>query len=474
MGFVRYKKFGKKEYAYEITSYWDTKLGKPRQKSKYLGMVVDKKKKIFKKKEIKQKVEKLILDFGDTFLLNEFVKQIKFSSIVKDVFDGDYANQLLSLVFYRLCQPSSMCHTNTWYEGNYARLLFKDLDLSSQRISELLTYFGREDLQRKFMKSYVKEFVSSNEGIIIDGTALPNQISHPFTEWGYHDGGIDKQIKFLFVVDKVHGLPIFFRYVPGNISDVSTFTTTIGELKKLGIKKSFVLVDAGFYSQENLTSMYDENIDFLIRLPAGKTLYKELIEKETHDLEKVCNAVRYGEKRALFIKQVKVNIFNKKGYASIILDPERKGKEVTKELISAIEEGKSDESVEESLKRKGILILLSSFEVKKEDILQQYYTRQTVEKLFGFSKDDLKILPLRVHKEDTLRGFLFITYVALILFVLLKQKLKQSYSVEEALMVMRNLKCKVYDEDILTQELTKNQKDITSLFNILVPNSLGI
>ena len=41
------------EYAYEITAYWDSKEKKSRQHSKYLGIVVDKEAKIFKKKEKK-------------------------------------------------------------------------------------------------------------------------------------------------------------------------------------------------------------------------------------------------------------------------------------------------------------------------------------------------------------------------------------------------------------------------------------
>ena len=75
MSFIRYKKFGNIEYAYEITAYWDSEKKKSRQHSKYLGIVVDKEAKIFKKKEKKQLEEKLILDFGDTFILNEFMKK---------------------------------------------------------------------------------------------------------------------------------------------------------------------------------------------------------------------------------------------------------------------------------------------------------------------------------------------------------------------------------------------------------------
>jgi hypothetical protein len=66
LSYTRYKKFGRKEYAYEITSYWDNKRKKPRQKVKYLG-AVDREGKIVEKKTFARH-EKLILDFGDTYL----------------------------------------------------------------------------------------------------------------------------------------------------------------------------------------------------------------------------------------------------------------------------------------------------------------------------------------------------------------------------------------------------------------------
>jgi hypothetical protein len=67
MSFIRYKKFGNIEYAYEITAYWDSKEKKSRQHSKYLGIVVDKEAKIFKKKEKKQ----LNTDFRPPFMFHQ-------------------------------------------------------------------------------------------------------------------------------------------------------------------------------------------------------------------------------------------------------------------------------------------------------------------------------------------------------------------------------------------------------------------
>ncbi len=71
MSFIRYKTINGKEYAYEVTSYWDRNTKKPKEVNKYLGIVVDREKGIYRK-NIAQ--EKLILDFGDSFFLLEYLK----------------------------------------------------------------------------------------------------------------------------------------------------------------------------------------------------------------------------------------------------------------------------------------------------------------------------------------------------------------------------------------------------------------
>jgi len=39
---------------------------------------------------------------------------------------------------------------------------------------------------------------------------------------------------------------------------------------------------------------------------------------------------------------------------------------------------------------------------------------------------------------------------------------------------LRNLKCKIYDDEGIVSELTKPQKDISEKFNILMPKRVGI
>jgi hypothetical protein len=129
--------------------------------------------------------------------------------------------------------------------------------------------------------------------------------------------------------------------------------------------------------------------------------------EEVKNIERYENAVQYG-KRALFIKQKKINLFGKDAFAYIVLDPERKGRETKNFLLQNIKNKENSvEELEYDMMKRGIMILVSSFNLKNEDVVPAYYVRQTAEKLFGFSKDDLSLLPLRVHNEESLRGFLF-------------------------------------------------------------------
>lgn len=472
MVFVVYKKFGQQEYAYEVKSFWDSETKTCKHKSKYLGVVVDKKKKVFEKRSLKAKPEKLLLDFGDSYILNQFFHDIGFTDLVESVF-GSQKDFLLALLTYRLCYPSAMTYSKIWFEGNYAKILFPNVNFSSQRISEFFEVIGEEDLQRKFFKEYIEKYTNAEKGIIIDATSLPNQVHMPLTQWGRNGEDIDKQIRFLLVVDKEKSLPLFFRYFSGNIVDVSTLERTIAQLQKYGLKETFVYLDAGYFSEDNLTALCDNQIDFLIRLPSNRILYKTLIEEEAKNLESADNITRYG-KRGLFIKQKQIELFGKKLYAYLVLDPKRKGKEISKLLVQIVDEKDSNKELPYLLTKKGIMILISSLKLKKEEVVPSYYIRQTAEKMFAFSKDDLELLPLRVHKEETFRGFLFMQFLSLITFVQLKKALGKKHTVEKTLLTFRNLKCKIYDKEILISEPTKQQKEISNLLKIIVPKSTGI
>jgi transposase len=563
MSYIRHKIISGKKYAYEITSFRDPETKKVKNKSVYLGAVNEDG--IIKKNK-EYKIEKSILDFGDGYLFYEFFKHSNLSSLLDE--NIRIFPEIVSLIIYRICYQSAMYNAASWCEGNVLSVLCKNCDLSSQNISRVLTYLGQEEVQRSFFDLYLKSIPKSQENIIIDASSLPNQICHPFSEWGHADSSIEKQFRFLCVIEQKTKTPLFYRFLPGNIVDISSLKTTIDELKLMRVKNKFILLDAGYYSEENILELYENSIDFLIRLPSQRSLYKAFVLKELDGIEQIQYATKY-DKRVLFVKPIETALYGKKAWVYIVLDPARKAKEINAvvsaylddykkqcywlvvnketinfkklklpknciscyvkmennheqlfyvnnqnkqiELLSINKENQekffqlsknipnksflSEDVIEQLIKlsnhekktlsieqenldyyfkKSGVMILVSSKKIESIEIISSYYIRQNIEQIFGFFKDDLDLLPIRKHNDNTIKGYLFLQFITLILFLQFRNKLEEKYTVEQAVLLTRNLKCKVFEKNILVLEANKKQTEIYQLAEIVVPKNLGI
>ena len=225
------------------------------QRSEYLGVVVDKENEVFEKRNERKRAEKIaeqkeqgILDYGDCYFFDKFLKTDALLSVMQSVF-GKHLDTLLCLLLYKLHGGSAMCHVETWYDGNVAKILYSNAAVGTQRISDFLSAIGKEKLQRAFFKNYLASIYGDKSGLVIDSTGLPNQVNMPLANWGHNDGGIEKEAHLILAVEKETKMPLYFRYVAGNIGDVSTITTTIREIKKFGVVATLSIVDAGYYSE---------------------------------------------------------------------------------------------------------------------------------------------------------------------------------------------------------------------------------
>jgi transposase len=121
----------------------------------------------------------------------------------------------------------------------------------------------------------------------------------------------------------------------------------------------------------------------------------------------------------------------------------------------------SDRDVHKEMNAQGLFILISTRPVAKDKILPLYYTRQQIEQVFDICKNNTNLLPLRIQSEDTLRGHLLIAFAAAVICRKLQDDLRDTeYTPENALLSLRNHKCKVYDNYILTMEVAKKANDI--------------
>jgi transposase len=449
---IRYK--GNGRYAYTTRNVWNKEKKKYETKWKYLG-IVDPDTGIAtpKSAQVVPAKEKLVVDYGNTFALSEYCRLSGFTTLIANVF-GDLADTLLALVFYRLIESGGMNMAADWYAGNYARVVFAGIDLSSQRISENLARIGDEALWRAFFISYTQS-IYSNHGVIIDSTGLPNDIGISLTALGHHGGVIENEIRMIMVVDRMSGEPLYFRYVAGNIVDVITLKTTMSELALLNINANYALLDAGYCSESNIRALYDAKISFLMRVPAGRLIYKEAVTNALPTLENIENCVLHGE-RILYIQCEKITLYDEhESYVYVCLDVKKKADDVTRIMANAIGTKEDSDKTKEKLKTAGVFVLLSPDKIDSDELLKLYHLRQSAEQIFEISKSYADILPLRVHKENTLRGILMINFLAVAIYKNLNKQLPDNMPLSNALKFMRSQKCKIYDIDVILENNNK-------------------
>ncbi|GHV39934.1 hypothetical protein FACS189490_04310 [Clostridia bacterium] len=450
-----------RDYVYDVKSVRDKTTKKVKKLSTYMGPLLDKNTMAFSPKKkviVKDAQKRIILNYGDTRLLAASLKQSLLSGLFASVLPEEQ-DTLNALLCYKIIVGAASKDAEIWYEGNYASVLFPNAQMASQRISEFLTRLGDERVQRAFFTQYLSQAAQISGEVVIDSTGLPNEIDLPLTQFGHHGGEIEKENRMIMVIDRVTKFPLYFRLVAGNIADVSTLLTTFKLMAKLGVNPQLVIMDAGYCSDKNIGALYAAKTSFLTRLPAGRKLFKTLIADTNHSLESRVNAVSYN-KRALFVQKAKTEICGHIGFAYVCCDVKQRGLKMDAFVRETDIYELTDAEFAAQTSAIVKFVLISDKDIPIQELLPLYYTRQIAEQTFGFSKSCLNLLPLRVHTTETLRGYAFLAFLALLLSVEIQNKLGSLCSLQDALSYCQNWFCEVYDNDALPVEPSKQVKEV--------------
>jgi hypothetical protein len=420
--------------------------------------------------------EKLILDFGASYLLAEFSRSIGFWDIFRDTLPT-CQDSLMAMVFFYIELSKSNRDASRWFDGSFSRVLFPSAQLQSQRISELLEKLGDEVVVRDFFTRYLSSVVPDDKalGILVDSSALPNSINFPLTAVVNHNGEISEQIRLIYIIDTITGLPLFFRYNAGNIVDITTLKATVDELKANGINIKHAIVDAGYCSDGNLKALLESKIRFLTRLPVNRKLYKDALPKYKDEV--LSDECRYMyQDRAIGIKRIYSPMYQRRTYLYLCVDYNRRNDQITNFTKSAIDDNLSRDQWKSHTQYMGFFALISTDKLLPGDLLPLYYTRQIVEQIFDVNKNITNLLPLRTHNEDTFRGHIMLSFMAVVLYLKLNQCFKYNMvlTADNALLELRNLKCKIYEDLVLIKEMNKDMRTISKLTGITIPEKIKL
>ncbi|MBA7707949.1 IS1634 family transposase ISMac12 [subsurface metagenome] len=508
MSFPVEQKVGNHIYVYEAEGYWDKTKKQSRQHRKYLGKKDPKTGKIISTNRGYKS-----WDYGNTYFLNIISKQIGLEKILKQIFPDNWRD-ILACAFFEISEKKSLYLCKPWLECTHQETNTKNL--SSQRISELLEEIGKsEEARSQFFKAWAEKY-KKNKFIIFDITSFSSYSKKlELIEPGYNrDKEKLPQVNFGVIYGEPFSLPLFYTKYPGSISDVKTLQNMVEYLEWLKLTNSLFVLDKGFFSSYNIKKM-EKNMKFLIPLPYSNKNALELVKKHNVKLGSYSNSFQLnnnilycikdeieigGEKYNAYIyldesrRVEKRNIFLKKmlEVESIVKNIDCKNKEELdtfltehikgwKNIFQILERSgkiklrKKEKGINSYLERLGTFILVSNKNIDRKEALYFYRRKDVIEKFFDNIKNDINRKRLRVHKQETFEGRLFVDFIALIIYSWIKRIMRneginKSHTVQELIYEFKKIKLiQIGEKKRIITEVSKKQRDLLEKFNIKPP-----
>jgi transposase len=394
--------------------------------------------------------------------------------------DVGTAQKTISLARYLLAtNGQSLPGILTW-QFNHP-LPYED-GMSEDIYHNLFVQVGRnEPLQQGFFASRCTD-IGDGAAIAYDSSTLStyseNQIE---ARYGYNKGGDGlKTIKLLTLYSIEKRQPIAFTKQPGNLPDVATIENALKQMSVIGIGDAEVITDNGYYSEHNLSSLFIAHFGFVTPVKTSIKWVGAEIDGHRDDFASVSSVCPFdtgthGITLALMRDFVKIRkyagrksglqkgdeeVFRRRVYLHLYFNPTRKAEEDICfdgdliELKKAIEGGAAVERLstsaqnkaakylhikrwgnktsvsfkeaacKEAKKRHGYFALVSNREKEPFECLRKYRKRETIESFFESMKQRADGTRVRVWDTDTLRGRMFVQFVALCYYEYLSNEIR--------------------------------------------------
>lgn len=436
---------------------------------------------------------RLVLDFGDAYVLDRHMRDMGLYDCL-DGFGVRMADTIKALTSYYVLSDEPNSHASVWFEGSYASLLYPEAEMDGRRITEFLRSLGTSDLQSRFFRKYIGMICGNDPtAFIVDSTGAPNAAHMPITAVSNHNGEINNEVRIILVCRKSDRMPIFVRYVPGNVLDSTTLSRTMDEMRAMKVNLDYAILDAGYCTLENIHDLVNSHIGFITRLKPNYELYKNMVSEHVSDLDVDRRVIHNNRFLRILTKEHRLEGTCRNIYLHLILDENTKAKEELSAFRRRQEGRITDDELRRCYETAGLFVLVSSFWMDVKDVAPTYYERGGIEQLIDVGKGESHLGEVAVHSEEVFRGKLLLEFMALAVNQSLQNRFRNrkaelserkrkhkenipavNMSPHFALMALRNQKCDVYESVILPRERNRIVNEVYALFGYESPRSLDI
>ena len=404
-----------KYYLYEVSSVYDKEKKRARAiTGTYLGRITEEG--LVPPRAKQQENSKYsVKEFGASAALLKMGANIQ--TKLKEVFPKE-ADEMMTLAILRLVESSPFKRIGLLYERSYLSELFPGLPMSSSSLSGFLRSVGS---RREKIVQFMNGMVGGSEHILFDSTnIITKSESMEINRLGYNSHRqFDPQINLLYAFSCEQRQPVYYRIVPGNVRDVSSFKHAVSES---GIQDVTVIADKGFGSKANFDMLEREGIRYIVPLRRNNGAF---------DRDKL----KTGDKSSFdghFMFQKRVVWYYEYTLDSaryIVFQDSNLRMEEEKDYLQRVEAQHENYTMEGYLERQydfGAILFRTNRTDSPEEIYKLYKTRIEVEQTFDFLKNLLETDVVYLQDKYAVEGWAFINHLSLLLAYLIYDRLRSS------------------------------------------------
>ena len=482
------------------------------------------------------------LSVGDVWLLNELWQSLGFTKALRGILNGrrhyDVEQMLRVMVFNRLCNPESKLGVLRWLEGTRIPQIPTEAVTHQRLLRGMDTLMDCADALDETLSGLLRPLIDQELSIVFyDLTTIKTEgkteQADEIRQYGLSkEGGIARQV-MLGVVQTAEGLPIYHEVFEGNTAETKTLLPTIQKvLKRYPVKRVVLVADRGLLSLDNLEALeaIDINgqpLEFILAVPARRyhefddilTQFEQAHSSDGTDAEVITEypwnnrrlviahrpdtAKEQGLKRDQQIAELEAEASR----LASKLDSQDEGKRYRGKKLSdggvmarfykAVTQAHLSRIIKVDLKSKtftydidqvalerarradGKLILVTNLpDHTAPQIVSRYKSLADIERGFRVLKSEIEIAPVFHRKPERIKAHALICFIALILYRVLRMRLKagdSAYSPERLLEIMNKIQ---YHQVRLHRKqtasglsvMTPEQKDLFDVIGLPIPS----
>ena len=269
-------------YIYMDEPYWDKDKKGSRHKMECIGKLAEdgvteilNKRSLEKLEEQKKDEEPLLVSstelIGEKLIIEQAIEKTGLKENLLKVFTPEDTEKYLTLASYQTCDGNAMTYAQEWSD-----LRGYDVDISSQRTSELMARTS-DDLVNTFFKEWIN-YNDSDRDTLFDITSVSSyDKNNEYVERGYNrDKDNLKQINLGLLTTYTDTIPLWYKILPGSISDINVLEQVVDALKVYGFIDYSITGDKGFFSDSNLKYLYSNELQYMLPVPK----YTDWVDEE--------------------------------------------------------------------------------------------------------------------------------------------------------------------------------------------------